>query len=395
MQFDLNLLFTPTLVIFFATLLITFKITRSLIFSMIAALIKAGIFMLYFGALFDGTFTFLDDWGYLEIGRTLYEQNIGITNLMENLDFVQMLNRGDHYFYSIYNTYALQLFGIGYYAPVAFNILLTILIAWFGANLAEIEFGFNDVWKKRFFVFLLFHPDIFAWSNIMNGKDILVLLLHILLLSSVSLYFRGRVFTSLWLALFACYILSGIRFYVPMLFGSAFVLSLLLMQKNHYSLLKLFVSFIGIATFFLLNDFNLQENLTVINENFTNPIYGFIHFILTPIPFGTDESYSFLDVPALIHWILIPFAIKGVFVIFKHASNYERFFLLYLLIFVSLYSTFGELQGPRHRVQLDFAWAVLQFTGLKPFLHRILRPWSRSRQNQTHIKMNLAGKLHE
>lgn len=395
MQFDIEFLFIPTLVIFFATLLITFKVTRSLVFSMLAALIKAGVFMLYFGVLFDGTFTFLDDWTYLEIGRTLYEQNIGITNLMENLDFVQMLSGGEHYLYSIYNSYAFQLFGVGYYAPVALNILLTLLIAWIGANLADIEFGFNGVWKKLFFTFLLFHPDIFAWSNIMNGKDILVLLLHILLLFSVSLYFRGHIFTSFGLALFACYILSGIRFYVPVLFGSAFALSLLLMQKNQHSLLKLFVSFIAITTFFLLKDFNLQENVAQIKENFVNPIYGFIHFILTPIPFGTHESYSFLDVPALIHWILIPFAIRGVFIILKRPSNYERFFLLYLLVFVLLYSTFGELQGPRHRVQLDFAWAVLQFTGLKPFLHRILRPFYHSRQNQIPVKVNLTGKLHE
>jgi hypothetical protein len=395
MQFDIEFLFIPTLVIFFATLWIAFKVTSSVVFSVSAALIKSGVFMLYFGLLFDGTFTFLDDWGYLDLGYHLYSDGIGISNLMENLDFIKMLSGGEHYGYSLYNSYAFHLFGFGYYAPVALNILVTILIAWFGANLADIEFGFNGVWKKWFFAFLLFHPDIFAWSNVMNGKDTLVLLLHVLLLRSVSMYFRGQLIAGLGLAVFVCWILLNLRFYVPVLFGSAFGLSLFLTQKKYRKPLPRFVGFIVLVAAGLLGDFDLQENLTDIRENYVNPLYGFIHFILTPIPFGTSIEYSFLDMPALIHWLLIPFTILGLITILKQPSNYTRFFLLYLLIFVSLYSTYGELQGPRHRVQIDFAWAVLQFMGLKPFLHRILRTFYHSRQNQIPVKVNLTGKLHE
>ncbi|MFZ2171749.1 MAG: hypothetical protein WAW61_19170, partial [Methylococcaceae bacterium] len=184
-QFDIELLVTPGLVIFLATSLIAFKVTRSVIFSMSAALIKAGLFMLYFGLFFDGTINFIDDFAYLDIARTLYDDNVGITNFMEHLDNMKGLNNGEHFGYSLYNVFAFQLFGIGYYAPVALNIVLTSLIAWFGANLADIEFGINGVWKKLFFAFLLLNPDIVTWSTLLNGKDSLVLLLHVMLLYSV------------------------------------------------------------------------------------------------------------------------------------------------------------------------------------------------------------------
>ena len=232
-----------------------------------------------------------------------------------------------------------------------------------------------------FFAFLLFHPDIFAWSNIMNGKDTLVLFLHVLLLWSVSLYFRGRMVVGLGLAFFVCLILFNLRFYVPILFGSAFGLSLFLTQKNYRRPLPLFVGFIALFALGLVNDFHLQESLTSFQEEFINPFYGFIHFMLTPIPFGTSIEYSFLDIPALIHWLLIPFTILGLIIMLKQPSNYTRFFLLYLLVFVVLYACYNQLQGPRHRVQLDFGWALLQFMGIKSFLYWMYPSLPHSRSN--------------
>lgn len=382
MQFDLDSLFMPGMLIFFATAGVSLKVTRSVIFSILAAFVKSGVFLLYFGVLFDGTFTFLDDWQYLEIGQIYYNLNVGITNLMENLEAVKESNGGEHILYSIYNVYAFRLFGIGYYAPVALNILLTILIAWFGANLAAIEFGFIDRWKKMFFAFLLFHPDIFAWSNIMNGKDTLVLLLHILLLSAVSMYFRGRVLVALVLFFVVSMVLLNLRFYVPVLFAFAFAANLLFMEKTPNNLRILFSGFSVLLVGSLLKDFELPKMLAMIQADSLNPFYGFFSFILTPVPFGTEEHYRFLDISALIHWLLIPFVIIGVIIMLQKSSNFARFFLLYLLVFVALYSCYAELSGPRHRVQTDFAWAVLQFLGLKPFLYRILRPLFHSKSKQ-------------
>jgi hypothetical protein len=387
MQFDIEILVSPGLVIFVATLLIAFKVTRSFVFSMSAALIKAGLFMIYFGLFFDGTFTFLDDWVYLDNARQMYDDGIRFTNFIENVDYLRGFSGADHYGYSLYNVFAFQLFGYGYYAPVALNIVLTALIAWFGANLADIEFGFNGVWKKLFFVFLLLHPDIVAWSTILNGKDTLVLLLHILLLYSVSMYFRRQLFASVGLAFFVCTIVATLRFYVPVVFASALALSLLKMPKNYSSMLTSFVGFFAVVIF--LANIDLQWTFQEIQKDFVNPFYGLIHFLLTPIPFYTEPAYKFLDIPALIHWLFMPFAIMGIITMLKRPSDYERFFLFYIMLFLALYACYDGLQGPRHRVQIDFAWAVIQFMGIKSFLRKAFMPASSFRSNPSYIKIDL------
>lgn len=366
--FDLELLFTPGLVIFFATLWVAFKVTRSAGFSIAAALVKAGIFLVYFSMLFDGTFTFLDDWSYLEGGQELYAHGVGLTNLAENWQFALIIGGGDQFLYYLYNSYAFQLFGEGYFAPVALNILLTLLVAWFGTLLATREFGLSGIWRKGFFAFLLLHPDILAWSNIMNGKDILALLMHVLLLFSGSLFLGRRWVTGLALAIPVSLLLFFMRFYVPLLFIVALAASLLLARRSKGNLGLLFIAGVLLALLFTqLGSGNLQYGLDVLRETFVNPVYGLVRFVLTPIPFHTGVEYTFLNIPAIIHWLSFPFACWGVVVVHRLRTPFSRFFLFYVLVFVCLYAVVGELQEPRHRVQLDYAWAVLQFMGVMAF----------------------------
>src|SRR5882762_8400408 len=120
-SFDLEFVLTPSLIIFLATLWVAFRVTRSPVFSLSAGAVKAGLFFGYFCLLFDGTFTFVDDWNYLEGGQELLAQGIGLTNLADNWDFALMVGAGDHFVYYLFNTYAFRLFGEGYYAPVALN----------------------------------------------------------------------------------------------------------------------------------------------------------------------------------------------------------------------------------------------------------------------------------
>lgn len=368
--FDLELLLKPGLLIFIATLWVAFHVTRSVVFSLSAAFIKAGIFFVYFGVLFDGTFTFLDDWSYVDGGVKLVEEGIGLSNLAKNWDFVLMTGGGDHFLYYLYNTYAFRFFGVGYYAPVALNIVLTVLIAWFGSIVGAREFGFTGQWKKLFFMFLLFHPDILAWSNVMNAKDILVLLLHVLLLLSASLFFQGRNKSAIAIAVPVVTILLFLRFYVPLLFAGALVLHQLLAVKHRHH----FYWFIGGTSLLVIAALSMVGNMITyawesLQENLGNPIFGFVRMALTPIPFNTELNYSFLDIPALLHWMLMPMVVYGVVLLMRREkSHFTRFFFLYLVAFLGLYSIYGELQGPRHRVQLDFAWAVLQFVGIKQYL---------------------------
>lgn len=363
--FDMSLLIVPGLIIFIASWGATFAMTRLLACSLVAGLVKAGIFFVYFGVFFDGTYTFLDDWSYLEGGLQLYENNIGIANLADNWEYALMIGRGDHFVYYLYNAYAIRFFGEYYFAPVALNVLLSVLIAYIGTRLAEYEFGLDYFMKSGFFIFLLLHPDILSWSYIMNGKDIMVLLLQVLMLTSASYYFRIQPAKALLLAIPVSIVLLFLRFYVPLLFAAALGASLLFARKESkaWGRTVLVCAAMLILTLGWLGYDNVQNALNLIRDDMVNPLYGFIRFTLTPIPFNTGVEYAFLDWPALFHWLFFPFACWGVIVVHRQASKFSRFFLVYILTFLCLYSVYGELQGPRHRVQLDYAWAVLQFLG--------------------------------
>lgn len=182
----------PTSIIFFATILVSYKLTRYPALSIFSGFIKSGLFAIYYGFYFDGTYTFLDDWTYLEGGKELFSGEIGVTNILEHLDFVKEIGGGSHVLYYLINSYAFKAFGYGYYSPVALNILLTIAIAFFGARLASRGFGFDKKTSNIFYFFLLLYPDILAWSTIMNGKDILVLFFQIMLLVSIAEYWNGN-----------------------------------------------------------------------------------------------------------------------------------------------------------------------------------------------------------
>lgn len=367
--FDLEQLILPAAAIFLVTLVFSFRITRLPAISIASALIKTGIFFIYFGFLFDGTFTFLDDWVYLEGGRQLVEDDVRLTNLHKNWHGVLALAGGDHIVYYLYNAYALRLFGDGYFAPVAMNILLTVVIALLGAHLMRREFP--DLNCKAFYLFLLFHPDILSWSTVMNGKDTLVLLLHMVLLFGVSMLFRGDKIKAVAAGIPAAAILLFIRFYVPLLFAVSFFVSTLRITRKSFGYIFLSTLFTGAAIFYLSDGFYYA--LDSLKENFVNPVWGLVRFLLTPIPFNTEPAYAFLDPASLIHWLLLPAFVFGMLMVWRRKTHFSRFMILYFFTFVGLYAVYGELQGPRHRVQIDFAIALFQFIGVSILLRKIFR----------------------
>lgn len=365
--FELDALIWPVIAIFLVTLGVSFYSTGWIATSIFSALLKAGIYIIYFGIFFNGTFTFLDDWSYLDGAYDILRIDIGLTNLLYNFDSILQIGRGDHFVYYLYNSYAIKVFGDGYYSPVALNILISVIIAYVGSELARVEFRLTKLQSRLFYFFILLHPDILAWSNVMNGKDILVLLLHVQLLLAISLLYRRKIFVGVTLGVSAIMVLFFLRFYVPLLFAAAFFTSGFVVNKSSYLKHILFsVGLVVLALFWMGSDVLIYV-FESMQDNLVNPIYGFVRVLLTPIPFGTDEAYAFLDFPALIHWVLIPFAFLGFICIWRMNGSFLRFFCIYILLFLAVYAVYGELQGPRHRIQLDFAFALCQFIGIVTF----------------------------
>lgn len=362
--FNFDVLMWPSLIIFFSTFSVSLKFTHWIWWSIFASFIKAGIFLIYYNLIFDGTYTFFDDISYLEGGASLLYLDIGLENVIENWQVVEAISKGKHFIYYLYNAYAIKFFGYGYYAPVTLNILLTIFIAYLGSRLAVAEFHIGKRQSKFFYLFLLLHPDIVSWSTVMNGKDMLVLLSHVVFLIAVSAYFHGQLIKALVIGSLIFCSLFFIRYYLPVLFAGALVIEAIIKNKSNRAW-HIFIStgiFAALIAFWIGSE-GIWAVMAEIEEYFINPVYGFVRMTLTPIPFNADENYAFLNLAATFHWMAIPFIAIGLLVVWREGTPFSIFFIIYLFMFIALYSTLEIMQGPRHRVQLDYAIAILEFLG--------------------------------
>lgn len=376
----------PFITIFMATFVISFIAIKSIALSFSCAIVKSGIFLIYFGLIFDGSYILLDDVTYIKGGIILASQGISFLNFFTHWDAVKSVAGGsDTVFYYLYNALAFQFFNTqNYYAPVAFNIILTALVSFIGYRLAKKELELSELSAKLFFLFLIFHPDVLIWSSLINIKDITVLFMHLALLVAIANAFNRRWPSALLITTATLPFILLNRYYILGLFGiSLLIFFMSSKQESRYRII--FFILILFFTIFLFKGFNaFTYPVELIAETFVNPLYGLGRFILTPIPFNTEPIYAFLDLPALIHWLLTPFFLLGIYQVWKQGSRFGRFVVLYLFVFLGIYAMVGELQGPRHRVQLDFAFALFQFMGLLTTYQ-----WVRARFNpQTSIQIS-------
>jgi hypothetical protein len=360
--FDTDQLLLPSVAIFLFTLLIGLGFSRRTGIAIFAALTKSACFFFYFNVFFDGTYWIRDDWRYLRVGQYLHE-HVGL-NFLGNLPLIISAAGGDNFLYYVYNTYAVFLFGDGYFAPVALNVLLTPVIAWMGARLAEREFGWQGDLRDAFFFFLLLSPDILAWSTTINGKDITTLFLHVAMLCAISDLYRRHVLRGVLLLTASSVSLLFLRFYVPLLFAAAFMTTSFLAGRKFNRAWWFVAGFAVMAVLGIFQYSLIVLAATRIQTEAANPLIGFPRFLLTPIPFNIEPAYGFLELPAIFHWLMLPFLVLGIFAISRLKTPFVRFFLAYIALFAGLYSVYSELQGPRHRVQLDFGIAILQFAGI-------------------------------
>lgn len=384
--FPFGELLLPALMIFFVGLIVAWRVTRLPHWSVLVAFIKAGLFMAYYGLLYDGTWNFLDDYTYAYRGEILLNKGVTLLNMFANLPELFSQAGGKHFMYYLYNADAFRLFGTAYYSPVALNIVLTFLAAAFMATAARRGLGFSRGLATGLFIFMALHPDIIAWSTIMNAKDILVLTGTTLAMVAVSLADSGRYKESVALAVAVGTVLFFTRFYIPLMLLLALLGALLMspLGRRRPGLWLLGSAGVGSIVFGAMGVEGLANNLERLQEDFVNPLYGVPRMTLTPIPFNTTEKNTFLDLPQVFHWIMLPALAYGVARIWHRATLTSRFMVIFFLLMILLYGVFGELQGPRHRLQLDGLIALFQFYGGVGILaqivgnrpRRVARPFS-------------------
>ena len=360
--FPLIDLMKPALMILVLGFAIAFWVTRRPDWSLFVATVKAAFFTVYYSVFFDGTFTFFDDWKYVEGGRYLVERGVSTINLLAHLPELFSVAGGMHFAYYLFNADSFRILGQAYYSPVSINIILTFLAAGLMTFAARSALGCSRSLSIGLFVFMVLHPNLLAWSTIMNGKDTLVLAC-----TAVSVYAVSRVDNGYYLRAVAMFgavglVLFFMRFYLPLLFLSALFGALLFSPPGRRRpALWLVVPAGLIGVFMLLGIDGVLGAFGQLEEKFVNPAYGSIRFLLTPIPFNTTEHYSFLNLPQAFHWLMLLPLIYGIYRVWQRTSLTARFIVLYFLGMVLLYGMFEELQGPRHRYQLEAIIALFQF----------------------------------
>ncbi|MGH8155728.1 MAG: hypothetical protein ACREP0_10940 [Rhodanobacteraceae bacterium] len=377
----------PTLFILVAGFAITFAFTRHLQVSFWTALIKAGLYLLYFGYLFNGTYTFDDDLRYLGIGEQFAANHVGLLDLITHYKYIVGTVTGNNIGYYVYNATAVRLFGFGYYAPVAINVVLTFLAAGLLMKTARVGLGMSRSTSIGLFAVVALSPDILAWSTIPNFKDTLVAAATAAAVCAVALVDGRRILRALLLAAAAVFVLAVTRLYVPLMLGVAFGITLFLSRRGRRNpLLWVLAAIVLVLVVRHIGHGSMVGALHTLRSQMDNPVKGVIRFLVTPIPFHTAPGYNFMDIPQLIYWVLLPLMFYGMHDVWRKATLTGRFIVIYFVLMILLYGSFTTLQGARHRVQIDGLVALFQYYGLLALLRARFRrhalapvevPWDR------------------
>lgn len=363
--YDLLYPFSVVLTVSFVS---TMWVTRSVLISLLCSIIKAGLFFVTYLWFFTGQVTGADDIQYIRIAIQIGQQNYTFLDLISNTENIQDIAESSHILYPIFNYFSMMVFGAQYFAAPAINILITVPIAYLGMKLAVAEFGFSRRNGQIFFLLLMLHPEILAWSTVFNGKEVLILLGHTLLLIGIAQIFRGNFISGVGIIIPTLLFVILVRFYVPALIGVALALYLVIHEKifNVKKYLAFIVVIIVAIIYYYFDYYSQASNLIL--STLSNPIIGLPHYLLTPIPFNFDPEYIFLFFPSLYHWLLFPFSLIGFWTICRLNTKFGKFFIIYFMTFVLFYAWFEGLRGPRHRLQLQIAIALFEYIGVVIFL---------------------------
>jgi len=372
--FPIGQLIWPATAIMLVGFLLSLWFTRRAGLSLAVAAVKSGLFLVYFGFVFDGTFTFFDDWNYLRFGEQLLQNGVGVFNLMHNYDYVRSTVKSANLFYYVYNASAIVVFGQGYFAPVAANILLTFIAAGVLAKAARLGLGMSRRASIGLFVFLALSPSVLAWSTVANLKDILVATGTAGVVYAVALVEGGRTKRAVVIAVICGLVLAVTRFYVPLMLGAAFGVTVLCSRHGRRNPWMWLAAVVALAVVVHgLGHGSIGGALHEFRSRVGNPLTGVVRFIATPIPFHTQPNYAFLNLPQLFFWVMLPFQFYGMVAAWRRKKMTARFMVIYFLMMTLLYGMFPTLQGPRHRVQIEGLIVVFQFIGVLALMRNRFR----------------------
>ncbi len=333
-----------------------------------AAALKIGLLVAYFGWFYDGTWTIKDDFEYHEQARILLSSQWNPVSLLFTASGVETLietaDRSRHILYTWWVYSAQYVFGRVYYAPVFMNVALTFVAAAMLYQLVAVE-GFTQRYNKGVLLFFLFHWDVLAWSSLISIKDCLVMTMTLGAFFLMWPMIRkpqldaANIAALLGIAVIA-YAMTFLRFYIPVLMLVTLSIYYFLHMeraRKYYFLLAASIVVTAIILFTPLIQFHIEKDVVADVKQF---LTGFVRFPLTPRPWSLEPAYTFLFLPAALHWVFIVPAIVGACYLWDR-SRLARLLIIYLVVIIGFYAVVEILQNTRQRFQVTYILAWLQF----------------------------------
>ncbi|HTU23866.1 MAG TPA: hypothetical protein VMF30_00625 [Pirellulales bacterium] len=324
-----------------------------------AALLRVGFCLWYFGAVFDGTWTLIDDLNYFNDSASILRDGFDPLSVLFTIDGAELLSNaagGRHFLYQWYNLVAMYLFGEHYYAAVLMNVLATFGIGFFLSRTLKL-LGFSRNYRIGLELFYLFHWDVITWSSFINLKEIVVQLLTVASLYSIVRFLKCRDWISVVGFLATVQLFYWVRFYLPVLILFAVLVWGLWQWRDQRKFLLVPVA-LG-AVYVALH--TAGEAVSFLEP--THFIHGLSLVLLSPLPWVQFEDvFWFIAIPAAIHLLFFLPALYGAWQLWK-TSSVARLFLFYLAILLCFYGAveFDGFRGPRQRSQMAFIFAWMQF----------------------------------
>ena len=370
LYYDSDALFVPSIAIFFIGLVMVYAYSKRTLVSLGVAFVKAAVFFIYFYFFFDGTFTFKDDWTYLNAGNELLAKGFSIFSIVTDRETLMNMFRSRHILYQVYNLLAFKLFGENYFSPVALNIIVTFFTSYLLYKFALL-LKLSKQLSLYIAILYLIHWDILAWSSFLNLKDILVqFLVFLAIYSLMKIVYEHRYKFSISFII-SLYLLAMIRFYLILAIAITYMIymlcSIYIRNKRLEQLFILSLVPVLITLVFVTVTLVYPSDLNFFLDRLTNPLTGSIRFLLTPIPFHIDNNYLFLTFSALLHWVMFPFMIYGYFVLYKKSPNTTIFITLFVFTILIIYGSIPELQTARKRLILEPFFVIFQMLGVVSF----------------------------
>lgn len=346
--------------------------------NLLFAATKSLTFLLYFSYFSDTLpFSSLDDLTYLKMGRdicTLY-WNHGFDHLLHG---IHSIVGGKHILYPVFNCMTSLVPADHYQTSVAINAIIASYCAYLFLDIFQITAGFNSKNEfKVFAIFILFMPEFWVWTTLLNYKEAILCTLFAYVYRSFILRRSSQ-----WLIVLFCLVaLYYLRYYALLFFVPTFAYLYLwpvCIQSLQGKVRKLDFIYIVLASFcILVFSSNIKEyvynGLFHINNMFTPDFLGIVRFLITPLAINihTETVYMFLF--SAITPILLCLYFCGILIMITSRDANKIALVIMSVTIIVFYGSIPELSGPRQRLLVShFNYAIMAF-GLQYIMKKVCR----------------------